>query len=276
MLARTSFLLGATARLAASYFSAELTGARCAHRRGVFFTGGPTYVRRSLVLILAVTIVACTSESPTSVMAPGQSTAARGAIGTVGTVGTVGGGGGGGTGGGSGSVDSPHFIDTLPGAPTIANPVITFWARKGVDQTISMYYHALPGRHDSTTYYSLRVRAQSLFRRPDGSLIANGDSVQITITLTDLQHLVVDCQPSGLLFDPSHPATAKFSYANASHDLDGSGTVTSADTALLHALSVWRRETPTSPWIIVPSTGLFGSDEVAAAIAGFTGYALAW
>jgi len=119
------------------------------------------------------------------------------------------------------------------------------------------------------------VRQRSLWRRPDGSLIAQGDSVLITLTLVDPVHLIVDCQPSGLLFSPHDPARLKFSYADVDDDLNGDGVVNATDSALTRVLSVWRQETPTSPWILVPSTTT-GSFDVEADIGGFTGYAIAY
>ena len=67
-----------------------------------------------------------------------------------------------------------------------------------------------------------------------------------------------------------------FSYANANADLDHSGTITPVDSLLIHALLVWRRESPTSPWFALPSHEIPEADEVEADIGGFTGYALAW
>jgi hypothetical protein len=170
--------------------------------------------------------------------------------------------------------DDPHFLVTDPGAATIANPVIQFWAKRGVEQTVRMYYHAVAGSRDSVAFFTLRLRARSLLRRPDGTAFAAGDSVLITLTLADAEHGVVDCQPSGLVFERRSPVTVRISYANASMDDDG--TLVPLDASLAQRLSVWRRESATSPWLVVPSAELAESSEVEAEIGGFTGYALAW
>src|SRR5689334_7825236 len=65
----------------------------------------------------------------------------------------------------------PHFLRTAEGAPTIANPVITFWAKQGVRQTAEMVYHRASGGRDSIVFFSLRLRERSLWRRPDGTTI---------------------------------------------------------------------------------------------------------
>jgi len=180
----------------------------------------------------------------------------------------------------SGSVyeaEEPHFVTAASGAPDVANPVVSFWAKSGEDRTGTMYYHSTTSGRDSTPLFSLRVRPRSLWRRPDGSLIAQGDSVLITLTLVDPEHLIVDCEPSGLQFSSHDPARLKFSYAEADDDVNGDGVVNSTDQALTRVLSIWRRETPDSPWLLVPSSrNSEGSFDVEADIGGFTGYAIAY
>jgi hypothetical protein len=174
------------------------------------------------------------------------------------------------------SLPEPHFVQAAADAPTVANPVVQFWAKKGVDQTATMYYHRDHGGRDSIPLFSLRVRAKSLLRRPDGSAIADGDSVLITLTLVDAQRLIVDCQPSGLVFASNAPARLKMSYAHADDDLNGDGTVNAVDSALVRTLMIWRQESPTAPWLLVPSNNSTGTDFIEADIGGFTGYAIAY
>src|SRR5947208_3341874 len=47
-----------------------------------------------------------------------------------------------------GEDSEPTFLTADPSAPSIANPVIVFWAKKGVDKRVWMYYHARPGHTD--------------------------------------------------------------------------------------------------------------------------------
>jgi hypothetical protein len=174
------------------------------------------------------------------------------------------------------STGSPQFLQPAAGAATIANPVVSFWAKRGVDRTAEMYYRRAHGGRDSVVFFSLRVRAKSLWRRPDGTAFASGDSVLITLTLVDAQKGIVDCQPSGLRFDPGTPARLKVSFAETDDDVNHDGRVNALDAALTRTFAVWRREAPTDPWIRQASIVSVGTHEVESEIGGFTGYAIAW
>ena len=184
-------------------------------------------------------------------------------------------GSGGGSGGGDDASD-PNFLTANPAAPTIANPLIAFWAKSGVDQSVRMVYHARPGHNDSTTFLVFRVRAKSLVSDANGAPLAPGDSVLITLTLVDPVNLVVDFQPSGLRFSQSRPASLKMEYGDAVQDFNGDGVIDSTDVAISRTFRIWRRESLLDPWTPVPSTVDTELNEVTADIPGFTGYALAF
>lgn len=167
-------------------------------------------------------------------------------------------------------------LDTAAGAPAIANPVVQFYAVKGEDREAFMYYAKRPTGNDSTVFVRFRVRKRSLLARPDGTPIADGDSVLITMTLTDPAHLEVTMAPAGLTFSPSDPADIKLSFLETDDDLNKDGSVNAADAALQNLLSVWKRETPTAPWTKLPSTVSAGSHEIEADVTGFTIYIVAW
>jgi hypothetical protein len=186
------------------------------------------------------------------------------------------GGGGGGSGSGRSTGDGPHFLEADPTALTIANPVIAFWAKKGLDQSVRMVYHARPGHNDSTTFLVFRVRDRSLVSRVDGTPLADGDSILITLTLVDPIQLVVDFQPAGLRFSTSHPPSLKMVYADADQDFNGDGVIDSRDAAIAQTFQIWRRETLADPWIPLPSVVVREAGEVTADIGGFTGYAIAY
>jgi hypothetical protein len=206
----------------------------------------------SLAILSAVGfLVACGSErvaAPSSSLTPSAAAASHG-----------------GKSNGSGS-DDPHFLTADSTAPYMANPVIAFWAKKGVDTTVYMYYHASPGYYDSTAFMQFRVRAKSLLSRPDGSLIANGDSVLITITLTDPTTLALDFQPSGLKFSSHDQPELRLSF----------GECAPISSTNEQSLRIWRKESLLDPWLPLSSNVSGGSDEVQASISGFTGYALAY
>jgi hypothetical protein len=159
----------------------------------------------------------------------------------------------------------PTFIHASSDSPTIANPVVSFWAKKGDDSEARMYYHALPGSRDSTLFVDFRVEGASLAFYPDGTPFAKGDSVLITISLVDPDRLIIDCQPSGLRFSSAKPARLKMSYQH-----------TDADTTTAALLTIWRRESLTAPWIAQASRVEFGIHEVKTDVNGFSGYAIAF
>ena len=121
-----------------------------------------------------------------------------------------------------------------------------------------------------------RVSKDALLTRPDGTPFAAGDSILITITLSDPAHLGVDFQPSGLRFRPSDPAKLKFSFLEADEDYNGDGTVNGGDTAIQARLAVWQRESGSAPWIRLSSVVSVEAHEVEATVSGFTSYVIAW
>jgi hypothetical protein len=175
----------------------------------------------------------------------------------------------------SGGGDDTTLLTAAANAPAIANPAITFTAIRGRDTLVRMYYHATrPGAHDSTVFAVFRVPAKALSNRPDGTRIADGESVTITMTLVDAVHGVIDFQPSGLRFSTKNPAVLRITYADDDLDLNHDGVVDSADTALERTFYIGGRETPDSPWFRVASTLLQEAGEVEGSIYGFTGYAI--
>lgn len=171
---------------------------------------------------------------------------------------------------------TPNFLRPAPGAPKIANPVVRFYAKKGVDRAAFMYYRRAPGRTDSTVFVRFRVRDRSLARRPNGRPIAFGDSVLITIRLIDPARLILDFQPAGLQFSTDRPADLKLNFFETDKDVNDDGVVNQRDRALTQQFKIWRREGAGSPWMSLASTVTLETHEVEADIRGFTSYAIAY
>lgn len=169
-----------------------------------------------------------------------------------------------------------NFLRPALSAPPVANPVVSFYAKKGQDVEAIMWYRKRVDRPDSTEFLRFRLEDNSLLARPDGSAFAVGDSVLITITLADPQRLIIDMQPSGLRFSPVKPAELKLSFEEADEDLDDDGNVDEDDGAIVGQFAIWRRERAGDPWVKLSSIVEVGSSEVKAFINGFTGYAIAW
>jgi len=161
-----------------------------------------------------------------------------------------------------------HFIRLSSGAPPLETTIVSFYAVKGQDREVRVQLR------DGSDFLRFRVFSNSLDTRPDGSTIAPGDSILITITIPDPTTFAADFQPAGLKF--ASPARLQFEFADCDKDLNGDGVVTATDSALILQLSTWRQETASAPWVKINSTVETNINEVQADISGFSGYALAY
>lgn len=182
------------------------------------------------------------------------------------------------SGGGDDPLNTPEFFHRAPTAPNFANPVVSFWAVKGVDKIASIWYHKLPGAkgRDSTEFVRFKVDKRSLLTRPDGTPIANGDSVLITMTVVDTVNLIVDFQPSGLQFDPNRPATLIFKLKEADHDVNGDGVIDNADQSYFAGAQIFGQESLSTPWFGLATTVSLSADSYTTLLTGFTRYAVAY
>jgi len=163
-----------------------------------------------------------------------------------------------------------HFLRLSATAPQLQSTVVSFYAVKGQDSEIRVRFK------NGEDFLRFRVFANSLSQRPDGSAIANGDSVLITITITDPTKLQADFQPAGLKFSSSSPARLQFEFGEADKDLNEDGVVNAIDTSLIPQISTWRQEAAGGDWAKVGSVVEIEINEVQADISGFSGYALAY
>lgn len=172
--------------------------------------------------------------------------------------------------------DSLTFLRPAPNAPGFGNLSVSFWAVKGIRSQVELRYRALPGQSDSAVFVRFRVDPQSLRARPDGTPIADGDSVLITLSVDDSTRLICKYEPEGLQFDSKKPARLFIKYGEADPDLDRNGVVNAQDTALVRSFRIWRQEVAGEPWVGIPSTVAEDALEVQADIYGFTRYAVAY
>ena len=173
-------------------------------------------------------------------------------------------------------INGLRLLTVTADAPALAATVSSFYAVRGKNAGVDLWYRAKAGSRDSTKFLEFRLEDTSLDRRPDGTAFAAGDSVLITLTVTDPRHFIIDFQPSGLRFSVKNPARLKMFFGQCGDDLDGSGSVDGNDDAIASQLSIWRQESVLAPWIKVSSVEVKDNKEVDADIAGFTGYALAY
>ena len=84
-------------------------------------------------------------------------------------------------------------------APPLEESTVSFWAVKGQGVEQKLYFLDSQGQRGEE-YLALKLENESLSLRPDGSAIAEGDSVLITITVEDPALLLFELQPTGLKF----------------------------------------------------------------------------
>lgn len=172
--------------------------------------------------------------------------------------------------------DSLRFLRPALTAPPFAARTVSFWAVRGQRREIRLMYQPAAGQLDSFEFIRFRVDKKSLVTDSAGQPLASGDSVLITLTISDTLRLITEFQPAGLTFNPSEPARLWIKFGEADPDLNEDGVVTAADTTLLLGLKIWKLEQPGEPWSLLPSIVNTVSQEVEADIPGFTRYAVAY
>ena len=157
------------------------------------------------------------------------------------------------------------FVDT----------VVTFYAVRGQEREGKIFFLA-PDGGIGEEFVRLKIGSATLLARPDGSPVAQGDSVLITMRVVDPALLLVEFQPSGLQFNPAEPAEMEMRYGEADDDLNGDGHHDSEDEALISSLGIWRQELPGLPFVRLSSSLFTSLTSCDAKINGFTRYALAY
>jgi hypothetical protein len=155
---------------------------------------------------------------------------------------------------------------------------VSFWAVKGEDREVAMYYRPNAGSTDSVRFLRFRVRKESLLKRPDGSTFANGDSVKITIHVRDFSKLITDFAPSGLTFSDLRPAELRLDFKNCDPDYNKDGSVNQTDANIVPTFAIWKQEAVGQPWFKLTSAVEIAGDlsEVKADILSFTAHAIAY
>ncbi|MFL5516328.1 MAG: hypothetical protein ACJ8DJ_09230, partial [Gemmatimonadales bacterium] len=125
-------------------------------------------------------------------------------------------------------------------------------------------------------YLRLRVDAATLLALPDGTPVAQGDSVLIHVRVEDPTEMLFELEPSGLRFNPAAPARLKIHYDHADGDLNDDGLVDASDSTIETRLAIWRQESPGDPFVRLSSVLSLELDEVEADLTGFSRYALAY
>jgi hypothetical protein len=166
---------------------------------------------------------------------------------------------------------------------------VSFWAVKGQTRSVQINYldtACVPG----TTYYydnghretqvcpylHFEVRDGSLLAGPDGTPIAYGDSVLITVTV-DSTAILARMEPSGLQFDPSDPPVLEMWYTGADHDFNGDGVEDSVDNYIKsNLLGMFTQQGADDSWMILSSRHSTYMEKFKAFLDHFSGFAVAY
>jgi hypothetical protein len=173
---------------------------------------------------------------------------------------------------------TPTFLQLAPDAPPLVSASVSFWAVEGQDREAAIFYQRPDGGTptNSDRLARLRVRKHSLVTAADGTALAPGDSVLITMTVVDPDHQVIEFQPAGLHFDPSEPARLSIWYRQANHDFNLDGVIDGADAAIETRFAIWRQEQPGDPWTSLVTALVPGLDQTSTEVPGFTRFAVAY
>ena len=163
-----------------------------------------------------------------------------------------------------------HFLAPATNGSPIAEVTASFYAVRGENSEVRL-------RHaNGEDFLRFEVKNNTGIQLPDGSTLPVGDSVLITVTVSDASRFIVEFQPSGLRFTGSDPAELRLRYAEADDDVNDDGRVDSEDDSLRSSFSIWKQELPGDPWVRLGSVVVKDMNEVRADITGFTRYAIAY
>lgn len=159
----------------------------------------------------------------------------------------------------------------------LADTAASFWAVKGENREVTLRY--VDDEHEDEPgdqFLRFRVPDESLYRRPDGSLMQEGDSIQISVSVDSDGRFIFDFQPTGLVFNPDKPAELKIWYDGADLDLNGDGVIDDDDVVVEQTLRIFRRDSATAGWEDIGFLEFDSTeDEIKGKIEHFTGFALA-
>ena len=183
--------------------------------------------------------------------------------------------------GGGGNTRPPSqltFIRLAPTAPVLCADSVGFWAVKGVGVEAALEFPEAGSTCAGETedFLRLKLDAASLATLPNGTPIATGDSVFISIVWVGNDTIMFHLAPTGLTFDPAHPAKLKIEYGEAGDDLDEDGDTDAADAQVESEMSIWRQPTLSDDFVKLGTVKSEDTNEIEADLNGFSRYAIAY
>lgn len=174
------------------------------------------------------------------------------------------------------------FLRLAPTAPPLcADSTGAWFVKNGEDKTIELVFPESGQLSDcalgpTKEFASLEVKKLSLLRRPNGTLISDGDSVFISFKWVGNDSILFEFQPTGLLFDPAERPELKINYTEAGPDLNDDGEVDGEDDSVETRLDIWRQERPGDEFFRVGTGKIEDSNEIEAKLNGFSRFAIAY
>ena len=161
------------------------------------------------------------------------------------------------------------YLHIAPTAPPLCADSVGGWAVKGganfelalVFGTIS---HPCP---DGRDFLRLKIETEGLQSLPNGTPIATGDSVFISVVWAGGDSVLFRLEPSGLVLSASNPAELHINYGE---------TEESDDETVLQQAAIWRQEQPGDDFTRLSSTRHQDSSEIETRLNGFSRYAIAY
>jgi len=148
---------------------------------------------------------------------------------------------------------------------------VSFWAVRGQSRSAQLNYLDASG---GTSQAFLNLTITDPETLPDGSTLADGDSVLVTVNI-DTTKIGVSLEPTGLQFGA--PAQMQMWYGGAGGDLNGDGVVDASDAYIeTQLLGMWYREGDVADWQRIPATQLVDQKSFIVALPHFSQYAVSW
>jgi len=171
---------------------------------------------------------------------------------------------------------SLNYLHLAPTAPPLCADSVGQWFVKdpqGSDQELALQFpengnlgNCAAGSNED--FIRIKVDKDGLSKRPDGSVIADGDSVFISIVWVGGDStLLFELQPGGLVFNPARPTELKIGFGESEEV---------SDTGVISQIAIWRQATLADDFVKLNSNTLDVEQELEVKINGFSRYAIAY